>query len=88
MVGYELDAEHFDNSSTSASSAGIGAGPAMDVDGENNEAARKGKEERTKIVYLLPSGIMSTEVMASGKKIGEKEVVLGEGEQIAVAAWE
>lgn len=57
----------------------------MDVDGEE-----LGQEkQRTKFVYLLPGGIMSTEVMASGKKIGEKEVVLGETEHAGtVAAWE
>ena len=72
-MGYELDDEHYAGSSDSA----------IDVDGEEK------KKERMKIVYLLPGGIMSTEVMACGKKIGEKEVVLGEGERtVAVAAWE
>jgi len=82
IVGYELDAEHY------AAFSGVGAigsseaASAMDVDGE-------GKEEKMKVMYLLPGGIMSTETMASGKKIGEKEVALGERERTAVAAaWE
>jgi hypothetical protein len=55
----------------------------MDVDGEGKE------KEKMKVMYLLPGGIMSTEIMASGKKIGEKEVALGERERTAVAAaWE
>jgi hypothetical protein len=55
----------------------------MDVDGEGKE------KEKMKVMYLLPGGIMSTEIMASGKKIGEKEVALWERERTAVAAaWE
>jgi hypothetical protein len=81
-VGYELDAEHY--GLAEAGAPGSSEGPsAMDVDGDGKW------REGTKIVYLLPGGIMSTEVMASGKKIGEKEVVLGEGGRTAVvAAWE
>lgn len=84
VVGYELDEGHFAGSSKTGAAGSSEAGSAMDVDGEGN---RK-EQERTKIIYLLPGGIMSTEVMASGKKIGEKEVVLGEGERGAVAVWE
>jgi hypothetical protein len=84
VVGYELGADHFAGSpqagATGLSEAAVSA---MDVDGDGKD------KERMKIVYLLPGGIMSTEVMASGKKIGEKEVVLGEGDRTrAVAAWE
>jgi hypothetical protein len=82
-VGYELDTEHYTGSSKTAGTADAERSGAADVDGEAKE------KEKMKIVYLLPGGIMSTEVMASGKKIGEKEVVVGEGERTAVvAAWE
>lgn len=88
VVGYELDAEHFAGlpeslgSSKTTDTSEAARSEAMDVDGEEDK-------ERMKIVYLLPGGIMSTEIMTSGKKIGEKEVVLGGGERTAVvAAWE
>jgi hypothetical protein len=83
VVGYELDVEHFTGSSEAGATGPSEAASAMDVDGAGKE------KERMKIVYLLPGGIMSTEVMASGKKIEEKEVVLGKWERTApVAAWE
>lgn len=44
--------------------------------GEINNAGR--------VVYLLPGGLMSTEAMASGKKVTEEEVNVGNG----IAAWE
>jgi len=81
-VGYELDAEHYASSSERSA---VSSDSAMDVDGEGNGQ----EKEKTKLVYLLPAGIMSTEVMASGKKIGEKEAALGEGERhVVVAVWE
>ena len=52
-----------------------GRGDAMDVDGDGEKEVYKGK-----VVYLLPGGVMSTDVMARGKKIGEGDVeVLGGG---------
>lgn len=42
---------------------------------------------RTKVLYVLPGGVMSTELMANGKKATENEVLLGPGPK-AVAAWE
>jgi len=82
-VGYELDVEHFAGSlQAGATGSSEAAASAMDVDGDGKD------KERMKIVYLLPGGIMSTEVMASGKKIEDKEVVLGEERTTAVAAWE
>jgi hypothetical protein len=89
VVGYELDAEQFVGlpeslgSSKTTDTSEASRNEAMDVDGEEKD------KQRMKIVYFLPGGIMSTEIMASGKKIGEKEVVLGGGERTAVvAAWE
>lgn len=43
-------------------------------------------KEKVKVLYVLPSGMMSTEVMIQGKKIGEAEVALGE--KGIVGVWE
>jgi hypothetical protein len=56
---------------TGSESAGLGK------DGEGHEG---------KVVYLLPNGILGTDVMVKGKKIGEEDVELGEGRGVGV--WE
>lgn len=62
------------------------AGGLMDVDAPQG---MKQVSRRTKLVYLLPAGIMSTEEMVAGKKLSEVDVVLGDQEgRTAVAAWE
>ncbi len=52
----------------------------MEIDGGDRSGGR-GKEIEEeyngKILYLLPGGIMSTEFMMSGKKIGEEDVRIG-----------
>lgn len=66
VVGYEI----------------VGAGgDAMDIDGDGGAAQGQGVEEsyKGKILYLLPDGIVSTDVMASGKKIIEADVDIGTG---------
>lgn len=82
VVGYELDAEHY------TASAEVNGGAAEAVDAETGNETGPEDKERTKLVYLLPGGIMSTEVMAAGKKISDQEVALGESERMAIAAWE
>jgi len=55
-----------------------GDGTAMDVD----SGSGKGKEAECftgKILYLLPGGVMSTEVMMRGKKFGEEDVAIRRG---------
>jgi hypothetical protein len=78
VVGYELDEEHF-------AAMDSGAGGAMDVD---QGQGAKFKAESTKVIYLLPGGIMGTEAMAAGKKINEQDVLLRGDNRAAVAAWE
>jgi len=80
VVGYELDEIH-------SPSSGEG-GEVMDVDGRGKDGEGGEENGRTKVMYLLPGGIMSTEVMANGKRVGEGEVGLGEEGSTAVAAWE
>jgi len=66
VVGYELVSEG-------------GGGEAMDVDGHGVGKGRKGEED-LKVIYLLPAGIMSTEVMmGKGKRAVEEDVDLLEG---------
>lgn len=72
-MGYELDEEHF--GTAQGGEEGVASG-----DKENTE-------DRTKILYVLPGWIMSTEQMAAGKKLGEQETML-EPAQLGVAAWE
>jgi len=74
-VGYELDELHYSS-----------AEKETEAEGENGGAGAEA--ERTKILYLLPNGITSTDVMASGRKINEEDVTLGEKGRNTVAAWE
>jgi hypothetical protein len=51
--------------------------------------SEKGKGEEGfegKVVYILPNGILGTQAMASGKKIGEGDVEIGEGKGVGI--WE
>ncbi|PVH69304.1 hypothetical protein DL98DRAFT_177082 [Cadophora sp. DSE1049] len=62
VVGYELQNTSIGTTDTN-----------MDID------SRKGKSKADesydeKIIYILPGGVMSTEVLASGRKIGEEDV--------------
>jgi len=75
VVGYELDESHY-----------CSAEKETEAEGENGGAGAEA--ERTKILYLLPNGITSTDVMASGRKINEEDVTLGEKGRNTVAAWE
>lgn len=54
-----------------------GGGDAMDVDGDGDGDGGVGEKYKGKILYLLPGGVVSTDVMASGKKIGEGDVEVG-----------
>ncbi len=75
VVGYELQNQANED--------------AMDVDGEPSKG--KGKEEgfTGRVIYLLPSWIMSTDIMmgqaGTGRKVGEDDVDLKSG---TVAAFE
>lgn len=71
-----LDDDHFGGS---VEPAGSGA---MDLDGDG------AKDGKMKVVYMLPGGLMSTEVMAAGRKINEGDVGIAEGGNAVVAAWE
>lgn len=57
---------------------------------EDAEGGEKGKGKvagRTRVLYVLPGGVMDTETMASGKKIDEAHVGLG-GSGVPPAAFE
>lgn len=61
----------------------------------SDSASRDGKsrgkegEYEGKVVYLLPNGILGTDIMVGGKKIAEEDVVLGvSGEGKGVGVWE
>jgi hypothetical protein len=59
---------------------------AMDVDGEPSKG--KGREDYTgRLIYLLPSGIMSTDIMmrqaGTERKVGEDDVDLKSGTVVA-----
>jgi hypothetical protein len=72
VVGYELQTQRQ-------------SGDAMELDGGEKG---KGREEgyQGKVVYLLPAGILSTEVMMErGKRIGEENVGIKRG---AVSVFE
>jgi hypothetical protein len=100
IVGYELDDAHFADVDGRAVAEGGGSGGGGGAGRENGEGdagdameidpqtARQGAK-RTKVVYLLPAGIMSTEAMVTGKKVSETDMGLGDKEGCtAVAAWE
>lgn len=56
--------------------------------GEDGSGSLQGnKEERTKVLYVLPGWTVSTQQMMAGKKIGEEEAMLEPG-QLGIAAWE
>jgi len=80
VVGYELDKEH---SSGTAKPSNAGTANMEGVLGSNNKIS-----ETVKVIYLLPGGIMSTEVMAEGKKISEDDIKLVNISSNAVAVWE
>ncbi|KAI9828497.1 MAG: hypothetical protein M1826_006034 [Phylliscum demangeonii] len=61
VVGYELDGLHFVDA----------AGGAADGGGSRREG-----QERGKIVYLLPGGLVGTEDMVAGKTLSDQEVDL------------
>ncbi len=66
MVGYEIVGD------------GATGEAAMDIDGGNS----KGKEAewfKGRIIYLLPGGCMSTEVMNGERKVGEEDVDMRKG---------
>lgn len=46
------------------------------------------EEEITKVLYILPGGLMKTEAMAEGKRVGEAEVELGGNNQTTIGVWE
>jgi len=65
VIGYELAGDG-------------GGGEAVDVDGGNG----KGKEAAWftgRIMYLLPGGVMSTEVMNGETRVGEEDVDVRKG---------
>ncbi|TVY32120.1 hypothetical protein LSUB1_G007687 [Lachnellula subtilissima] len=77
VVGYEILGQGL----------GLGGGEKMDVDVDGGEKGKgKGKEGyEGRIMYVLPGGITSTDVMRTGRKIGEGDVDIQAG---AVAAFE
>lgn len=50
------------------------------------EEKGKGGEYDGTVVYLLPNGILGTDIMVAGKKIGEGDVDLGA--DVGVGIWE
>lgn len=58
-----------------------------ELDGAHYEGQEgtDGSQGRTKVAYLLPGGLMSTDAMASGQKAGEAEVEVGGA---GIAVWE
>jgi hypothetical protein len=72
VVGYMLDAAQFETVTTAAEE-------------ESGNAQKDGIGGE--VLYILPGWLQSTEHMASGKKISERDAVL-EGGQLGVAVWE
>lgn len=67
---------------------GLMVGYELDEEHFAGEGKGKGREgENLRILYVLPGGLMSTDVMAAGKKINEEQVGLGEGGR-TIAAFE
>jgi hypothetical protein len=52
---------------------------------DNTTSNGKGREDEAKVLYIIPGGLMSTEVMSSGKKLTEGDV---EMKPDGIAAWE
>lgn len=61
---------------------GEGQGDGMDIDGEST--GEKEEVYKGRILYVLPGGVVSTEIMARGNVIigedGERESKIGEGD--------
>ncbi|KAL5318246.1 hypothetical protein ACEPPN_013305 [Leptodophora sp. 'Broadleaf-Isolate-01'] len=69
VVGYELQLPHHGVDSGTT-------GTGMDIDSTSGKG--KGREVDAgydgKVLYILPGGVMSTDVLASGRRIGEEDV--------------
>lgn len=107
MVGYEIvsaSAGGVDGEEEEDGERQVG-GDAMDVDKDSTNSTsgkdvvgsgdgeRKEKAYRGKILYILPGGVMSTDVMAAGgvrdgKKIGEGDVEIVGGGRSGAAVFE
>ena len=72
VVGYEV---------MGLEGSGVGGGR----DGEVDEGEGERRVFEGKVVYLLPNGMLRTDVMAGGKKLGEGDVGLGSGKGVV---WE
>ncbi|KAH7391613.1 hypothetical protein BKA64DRAFT_725175 [Cadophora sp. MPI-SDFR-AT-0126] len=85
VVGYELQVQLPGQSSTTDMDIDSGKGK------EKEGGGGGGGEYNGKVIYILPGGVMSTEVLASGKKLVEEDVGFvgtGTGGRRSVGVWE
>ena len=89
VVGYELQ-----SASSLPTSSATDTNMDMDIDsgkGKSKQGEGDAGVYDGKILYILPGGVMSTEVLASGRKIGEEDVGFvgtGTGGRRAVGVFE
>jgi hypothetical protein len=88
VIGYEIVPTTQPASSSSGGGQGQGGQP-MDIDGgsgenekekglEREEEAEKKGEYTGKVIYILPAGVMSTEVMVAGGKVEGRRIEEGD----------
>ena len=89
VIGYELQ-----SASSLPTSSATDTNMDMDID-SGKDKSKQGEGDAGvydgKILYILPGGVMSTEVLASGRKIGEEDVGFvgtGTGGRRAVGVFE
>ncbi|KAL2061548.1 hypothetical protein VTL71DRAFT_6925 [Oculimacula yallundae] len=91
VIGYELSSSSTPTPTQAQTQAQTREVDSMDIDSSHGIGNGKGKEKEVfegKVLYILPGGVMSSEYMMGGKKIGEGDVEIsfsgGGGRGVAV----